>query len=117
MFVQPLTLTIPKHYLDACIMHPFHLRCVSVNQGQSVNVGLSQNSSSIFEHKCHIHDSYRSELRQYSVKMGRCRSVCGNSGVDGAMMSVRVAMYWDADMTDMSMWVSVRRTNSQTRSW
>ena len=84
-------------------MCPFHLRCISVNKGQSVNFVLSQNSrafSNNFEHKCHIHDSNRSELRQCSVKMGRCRSVCGNSCIDGAMMSGRVAIHWDAHMTD-----------------
>ncbi|WAR28414.1 hypothetical protein MAR_014118 [Mya arenaria] len=33
--------------------------------------------------------------------MGLCRSVCGNSCADGAMMSVRVAMHWDAHRTDI----------------
>ena len=90
------------------LMAPFHLGCVSVNQGRSVNFGLSQSDAELFEHfrtiskhKCHINDSNRSELRQYSVKMGRCRSVCGNSCVDGAMMRVRVAMHWDAHRTDI----------------
>ena len=89
-------------------MFPFHLRCVSVSQSWSVNFGLSQSDAEHFEHfpteMSHprfISVIVTSVLRQYSVNMGRCRSVCGNSCVDGAMMRVRVAMHWDAHRTDI----------------
>mgnify|MGYP007133521651 CR=1 FL=1 len=70
----------------------------------SVSIRVGQLMLGIFQHFRTFsntwHKSYRSELRQYSIKMGRGRSVCGIWWVDGAMMSVRVAMHWDAHKTD-----------------
>ena len=67
------------------VMPPFHLRCVSVNQGRSVNFGLSQSDAELFEHfrtfsntnvisTIHIGQSYVS-IRSKWVGVGRCAAI------------------------------------------